>query len=183
MAERELQRRIAWNLKACRAALGLTQRQLGEITGRGEKYIGNIEQGTRNLRLTTVEALADELHLDPADLHRPVPVSAPPPRATWRKPDAARLVGRVPAPGPTRAGWSVTFNAEAAEAFDATLAALARQQVVVTITCRDGAVHDGVPVAALGGLVRCLRWDADGGVLTDEVFTLSADQVASVDVW
>lgn len=197
-----MQRRIAWNLKAHRAALGLTQEQLGELIGRSPKYIGFIEQGRRNLTLKALEQLSTDLRLDPTHLLQPVPVTAPPPRGRWPRPDPAR--GRPPssptdlsAATPadlsvstlpdlsvsTPAGWTVSFASDAGDALTATLAGLAQQQLVISIGCRVGTVVDGVPVAALGGQVRCLHWDTGAGLPSDDLFTLSVDDIATIRVW
>lgn len=119
-----MQRRIAWNLKAHRAALRLTQEQLGELIDRSPKYIGFIEQGRRNLTLKALEQLSDDLYLDPADLLQPVPVTAPPARPPWPRPDSSRAK-----PQSIPAGWTVSFTPAAADALTATFVDLAGRQL------------------------------------------------------
>jgi transcriptional regulator with XRE-family HTH domain len=64
----ELRRRVADNLKALREAEGHTQRQLGVLCGFSNTFVSNIEQGTCNVTLATLEALSHALDCTEADL-------------------------------------------------------------------------------------------------------------------
>jgi transcriptional regulator with XRE-family HTH domain len=68
----ELHRRVALNLRQYRADHGLSQEKLGEITGQHRTSIGKIERAEKDIRLSTLEQLAERLGLDPVDLQRPV---------------------------------------------------------------------------------------------------------------
>lgn len=68
-----LQSRVGKNLQHYRKSLGLTQEGLAEILSVHPKYVGNIEQGVRNLSLRTVERLADKLGIHVRQLLQEVP--------------------------------------------------------------------------------------------------------------
>jgi len=63
-----LRKRVAANLKALRKAEGHTQRRLGFLCGFSKTYVSNIEQGTCNVTLATLEALSHALDCTEADL-------------------------------------------------------------------------------------------------------------------
>lgn len=71
MAAGELQRRIGANLRRLRLANGHTQESLAAHLGYHRTYIGGIERGERNVRLSTVQQLADLLEIDVVELCRP----------------------------------------------------------------------------------------------------------------
>lgn len=64
----DLQHVVGGNLKAHRRGLGLSQERFAEVLGVHRTYMGAIERGERNLRLKTVEGLAERLGLDPLAL-------------------------------------------------------------------------------------------------------------------
>lgn len=59
--EGELQQNLGNNLRALRAATGLTQEELADVLGIHRTYIGGLERGERNVTLQTVERLAASL--------------------------------------------------------------------------------------------------------------------------
>jgi len=65
-----LRLRLADNLKALRKARGYRQKDLAERIGVHKTFIGNIEQGTVNATLATLEALANGLGCFEEDLLR-----------------------------------------------------------------------------------------------------------------
>ncbi|MGH6616578.1 helix-turn-helix domain-containing protein [Sphingomonas sp.] len=62
---------VASNLKDKRLRLGLSQEQLAAICGYHRTYIGSVERGERNITLSTLEALATALNIDPRELLQP----------------------------------------------------------------------------------------------------------------
>lgn len=61
------------NLKYYRARLGLSQRDLAEISGVNRSHLASIESGTQpNTSLRTVEKLATALEVTALDLLRPL---------------------------------------------------------------------------------------------------------------
>lgn len=60
----DLSRALAENLRACRAALGLTQEQVAERSGLHRTYIGAIERCEANVTLAVVEQLADAIEVE-----------------------------------------------------------------------------------------------------------------------
>lgn len=71
-----LQTQIGRNLRLYRKSLGLTQEGLAEILSVHPKYVGNIEQGVRNLSLRTVERLADKLGIHVRQLIQDAPADS-----------------------------------------------------------------------------------------------------------
>lgn len=63
-----LQAIIATNVGRLRRAKGISQEELAEISGYHRTYVGMIERGERNITVTTLEALAVSLGVDPRDL-------------------------------------------------------------------------------------------------------------------
>jgi len=55
-------------LKAARDKRGLTQEELGKLSGFSVSYIYRLENGNREPRLSTIADLAKALKLDPTDL-------------------------------------------------------------------------------------------------------------------
>ena len=78
-----MQRALGQNVRAIRKARKLSQEAFAHLVGFNRTYIGSIEQGKRNLRLRTVERLADLVGAEPLQLlSRPgapdaVPFDAP----------------------------------------------------------------------------------------------------------
>jgi transcriptional regulator with XRE-family HTH domain len=60
--------RLAANLRAARAQLGISQERLAELAGLHRTYVGGIERGERNVSVDNIEKLAGALRLDIADL-------------------------------------------------------------------------------------------------------------------
>jgi transcriptional regulator with XRE-family HTH domain len=78
-----LQRVLGKNVRALRESRRLTQEQFAHIVDRNRTYIGSIERGERNIRLRTVERLAELFGADPLQLLSPVPTG---PAADLRPP-------------------------------------------------------------------------------------------------
>jgi len=76
-ASPEILERLSQNLTRLRRARGLTQRALAQRCGVTKAYVSNIEQGTINVTLATLETLAQGLFCCVTDLLR-----QPPPRPT-----------------------------------------------------------------------------------------------------
>lgn len=62
---------IAANVRAVRSARGMTQEKLGQACGYSRVYVGDIERGSANITIQTLQALADALDLDPRELLNP----------------------------------------------------------------------------------------------------------------
>ncbi len=62
--------RLSTNLKRLRQARGYTQQQLADLSGLSNSYISNVEQGTVNISLANLEALANGLGCAEEDLLR-----------------------------------------------------------------------------------------------------------------
>lgn len=60
--------RVARNLRAKRAALGLSQEELADRCGLHRTYVGSIERSERNVSLDNIERLAAAVGLDVIDL-------------------------------------------------------------------------------------------------------------------
>lgn len=69
----EILRRLSANVKRLRRAQGYTQQQLATLCGLTKSYISNVEQGTVNISLANLEALAIGLDCSEEDLVRPPP--------------------------------------------------------------------------------------------------------------
>jgi transcriptional regulator with XRE-family HTH domain len=63
-----LQGIISENVRRLRKGKGLSQEALAEVCGYHRTYIGGIERGERNITITTLEALAGALGVDPRQL-------------------------------------------------------------------------------------------------------------------
>jgi transcriptional regulator with XRE-family HTH domain len=66
--EGDLQRTLGDNLRAYRAARGLSQEALADVLSFHRTYMSGIERGQRNLTLKSVERIAERLKLDPVEL-------------------------------------------------------------------------------------------------------------------
>lgn len=60
-----LQSIIADNVRRLRLGKGLSQEALAEVCGYHRTYVGGIERGERNITITTLEALAGALGVEP----------------------------------------------------------------------------------------------------------------------
>ncbi len=77
-ASPEILWRLSTNLKRLRNARGYTQQELGNLCGFSRSYICNVEQGTVNISLANLEALAIGLGCAAIDLLiRPSSPAAP----------------------------------------------------------------------------------------------------------
>ncbi len=65
-----LQNAIASNVKKQRLLKGLSQEEFANLSGYHRTYIGSIERAERNITVSTLEALADALKIEPVDLLR-----------------------------------------------------------------------------------------------------------------
>ena len=61
---------VGRNLRTARLHLGLSQEDLAHQVRKSLTYVGQVERGTRNLTLTSVEQIADWVGLEPLDLFR-----------------------------------------------------------------------------------------------------------------
>jgi transcriptional regulator with XRE-family HTH domain len=67
----DMRRLVGRNARRFRAARGLTQEQLSEVTGLTQQYISGLEQGRRNPTIVTLFELAQALRTTPASLITP----------------------------------------------------------------------------------------------------------------
>ena len=65
-----LRRLVADNIKRRRLAKGLSQEELAELCGYHRTYIGAVERAERNITLSTLEAIAQALSINPIDLFK-----------------------------------------------------------------------------------------------------------------
>jgi transcriptional regulator with XRE-family HTH domain len=65
-----LQNLIAINVKKTRLTKGLSQEEFADLCGYHRTYIGSIERAERNITVSTLEALAEALSVEPSDLLR-----------------------------------------------------------------------------------------------------------------
>jgi transcriptional regulator with XRE-family HTH domain len=66
--EGDLQHAVGRNLRAYRAAKGLSQEAFADVLGFHRTYMGGIERGERNLTLKSVERIAERIDVDPLTL-------------------------------------------------------------------------------------------------------------------
>lgn len=64
----KLKKTFAEQIKQARLSLGMTQDQLAERLGMEQADLSDLEQGQRNVQLTTINRLATALGVDPAIL-------------------------------------------------------------------------------------------------------------------
>lgn len=64
----ELQRTLGKNLREYRLSRNLSQEALADEIGLHRTYIGGLERGERNLKLQSIERLADRLGVPPLSL-------------------------------------------------------------------------------------------------------------------
>jgi transcriptional regulator with XRE-family HTH domain len=62
---KDLNLRLARNLRLLRQERGLSQEDAAEICGLHRTYIGAIERGERNVTLSTLQGVADGFRVDP----------------------------------------------------------------------------------------------------------------------
>ena len=55
-------------VKECRINLGISQEELGYMTGLHRTYIGHIERAEKNITLKNIEKIAKSLNIDIKDL-------------------------------------------------------------------------------------------------------------------
>lgn len=67
-AERELQALFGRNLRDARNRLGLTQTDVANIIDSNQSFVGAVERGAQNVRLSTVVRLAFAVRTDPGAL-------------------------------------------------------------------------------------------------------------------
>lgn len=65
-----LQEVIAANVRKRRLRMGLSQEEFADLCGYHRTYIGSIERSERNITVSTLEALAKTLGVEPTDLLR-----------------------------------------------------------------------------------------------------------------
>ncbi len=61
---------VGRNLRTARLRLGLSQEELAHRVGKSLTYVGQVERGTRNLTLTSVEQIAGWVGLNPLELFK-----------------------------------------------------------------------------------------------------------------
>ena len=66
----KLQELVAENLRRQRLAMGLSQEEFADLCGYHRTYIGSIERSERNITVSTLEALAAALQIEPYELLR-----------------------------------------------------------------------------------------------------------------
>jgi len=59
---------VSANIKALRLERGFSQEKLAELCGFHRTYVGSVERGERNITLSTLEAFAKALEIDPREL-------------------------------------------------------------------------------------------------------------------
>ena len=60
--------RLAANLRAARAKLGISQEELADRAGLNRTFVGSVERRERNIPLDNIERLAVALGMDVAEL-------------------------------------------------------------------------------------------------------------------
>jgi transcriptional regulator with XRE-family HTH domain len=65
-----LQEVIAANLRQRRLDMDMSQEEFADLCGYHRTYIGSIERSERNITVSTLEALANALRIEPAELLR-----------------------------------------------------------------------------------------------------------------
>lgn len=69
--ELHIRRLLAFNIRRYRASLGVSQEQLGELTGLHRTYISNVERAQLNVTLESLDALARALGVGAHQLLEP----------------------------------------------------------------------------------------------------------------
>jgi transcriptional regulator with XRE-family HTH domain len=67
----DMRRLVGLNFARIRAAQGLTQERVAEISGFSQQYISGLERGRRNPTVVTLFELAQALGASPSDLIQP----------------------------------------------------------------------------------------------------------------
>lgn len=68
--EGDVAMRVGRNLRSIREKRGLSQNEMAKVIGMDLARYGRIERGLVNLKLQSVERLADRLGVDPLDFFR-----------------------------------------------------------------------------------------------------------------
>ena len=66
--EKQIVQHFAFNMKACREALGISQEKLAELANLHRTYIGSIERVEKIPSLITIVKIANALHVDVSQL-------------------------------------------------------------------------------------------------------------------
>jgi transcriptional regulator with XRE-family HTH domain len=66
--EKHIVQQFAFNMKACRESLGISQEKLAELATLHRTYIGSIERAEKIPSLITVIKIANALHVDVSQL-------------------------------------------------------------------------------------------------------------------
>ena len=79
---------IGWNLRRLRVMQGLSQERLALAAGIDRAYVGRVERGSENVTISTLEAIANALGVQVAQLFIvPKPGAVPPePLRAGRRP-------------------------------------------------------------------------------------------------
>ena len=108
----ETRARQKWFLREWRKHRGLTQERLADLLGWNKGDVSNLERGARRYNQDQLEALADALRCEPADLIMRDPLQPTPIMAIWesipetKRDDALRILealAEAPAPCDTEA--------------------------------------------------------------------------------
>ena len=68
MAQKNIQQKLGKKIRAIRTVAGLSQEQLGELTGLDRTYISGIERGVRNPSISNIEKIARALSVKVSDI-------------------------------------------------------------------------------------------------------------------
>jgi transcriptional regulator with XRE-family HTH domain len=68
MTRKNIQQKLGKKIRTIRVTSGLSQEQLGELTGLDRTYISGIERGVRNPSISNVEKIARALNVKVSDI-------------------------------------------------------------------------------------------------------------------